>query len=626
MPIQQEVAVLPHPRLYLGRLLHALTIFIIAAASLLLGIAPAMADQLDVKRSRPNVVLILIDDLGWADLTCYGSKFYKTPHLDRLAASGQRFTQGYAACPVCSPTRAALLTGKYPARLHLTDWLPGRGDRNDQKLLRPKLRQQLPLDEVTLAERLHEAGYVCASIGKWHLGGAGFEPTRQGFDLNIAGDDRGSPASYFAPYLRDKRVMPGLENAPDGEFLTERLTAEAERFITSNRERPFFLYLPHFTVHTPIRAREEVIAKYAAWDGTPHGRQENPHYAAMVESMDDSVGRVLNKLDELKLADNTIVIFTSDNGGLATNEGRHTPSTINAPLREGKGWLYEGGIRVPLIVRAPGCKTGLIDSPAWSCDVLPTVLELCGLAPQPNVDGTSLAGVLRNPPSAPKTRTLYWHYPHYANQGGKPGAVVRDGDWKLIEFYETGRRELFDVNKDPRESNNLAEKLPAEVERLAAMLASWRSSVDAQMPTPNPNYVANPQAADGSITLSASSAEVHGVMLRYEPLPHKNTLGFWVRADDWAHWDFTVKTPGSFQVEGLIGCGKGSGGAEVDFVFGEQKLSYTVVETGGFQAFKPTPLGSVQLPAGQHRVEIRVRSKKGPAVMDIRQLKLSQAG
>ncbi|HTK76246.1 MAG TPA: sulfatase, partial [Gemmataceae bacterium] len=287
-----------HPRHFLA----VLALFILAPAT-------TAAD-------KPNVIIILIDDLGRNDLGCYGSRYYRTPNLDKLAADGIRFSDAYAACPVCSPTRAAILTGKYPARLHLTDWLPGRADRPDQKLVRPVIRQQLPLEEVTLAEALKAAGYTTGHIGKWHLGGPGFGPQQQGFDVNVAGDQTGSPRSYFAPFKDAQgRFMPGLEQANDGEYLTDRLTTEAERFIDANRDRPFFLYFAHYAVHIPLRAKREMIAKYAT-DGRP-GTQNNPIYAAMVESMDESVGRVVKKLVDLGLDQKTLVIFTSDNGGLA---------------------------------------------------------------------------------------------------------------------------------------------------------------------------------------------------------------------------------------------------------------------------------------------------------------------
>jgi arylsulfatase A len=581
----------------------------------------AAADQ--PAAARPNVVLIVIDDFGWADLGCYGSKFYRTPHVDRLAAEGMRFTQAYAACPVCSPTRAALMTGKYPARLHLTDWLPGRGDMPSHKLLRPAFRQELPLDEITLAEVLHGAGYATAAIGKWHLGGEGFEPTRQGFDVGIGGAARGSVPSHFAPYLPNGASLPGLASAPDGEYLADRLTAEAEKFIEAHSKRPFFLYLPHYSVHTPIMAKPELVAKYD-FAAKPPGLQNNPRYAAMIESMDDSVGRITRKIESLGLTHNTILVFTSDNGGLATAEGPHTPATNNAPLREGKGYLYEGGIRVPLVVRWPAAvKAGTMCAvPVSSIDVLPTIADVCHLAPPEGIDGVSLVPLLKQSGSLHR-EALYWHYPHYAPQGGKPGGAIREGDFKLIEFYEQGRRELYNVVHDVSENNNLAEADSQRAEQMAAKLAAWRKAVDAQMPLPNPDFEPPAQADDRSVTLVARTADVHGVMVRFEPLPHKNTIGFWVRADDWVSWDFQIATPGEFEVEILQGCGPGSGGSQVDFSVGEQTLSVTVEETGGFQKFVARRIGKLKLPAaGRYTLSVKPRTKPGAAVMDLREVRL----
>ncbi|MGE5194464.1 MAG: sulfatase [Deltaproteobacteria bacterium] len=572
----------------------------------------------------PNIVLIVADDLGWADLGCYGSRFHRTPHLDRLAKEGMRFTQAYAACPVCSPTRAALMTGKYPARLNLTDWLPGRPDMPSQKLLRPAFHQELPLAETTLAERLHSAGYATASIGKWHLGGAGFEPQRQGFDVNIAGDAAGSPKSYFAPYQRDGRFMPGLEQAPDGEYLTDRLTAQAEKFIEQNRERPFFLYLPHFAVHIPLQGKPDLTRKYEALP-KPALPQNNPIYAAMLESLDESVGRVLQRLEDLKLAGRTVVVFTSDNGGLATTEGPHTPATSNAPLREGKGYLYEGGVRVPLIIKWPGTTRpeSVCDVPACSIDLVPTIMEILNLAPAPApIDGMSLTPLLRQS-GVLEERALFWHYPHYSNQGGRPGGAVRDGDDKLVEFYETGRLELFDLRNDPGESTNLIDRFPEKAERLATRLREWRQSVGASEMRPNPGYIPNPQAADGSVTLPAKTADVHGVMVRFEPLPHKNTLGYWVRADDWVSWEFQITKPGNLRLEILQGCGNGSGGSEVDFLVADQTFRVTVQETGGFQKFVRREIGMVKIDQpGRYTLSVKPRKKPGAAVMDLREVRL----
>ncbi len=580
--------------------------------------APAQCAELP-----SNVVLIVADDLGWADLGCYGSRFHRTPFLDRLAQEGMRFTQAYAACPVCSPTRAALMTGKYPARLRLTDWLPGRPDLPAQKLLRPSLRQELPLEETTLAEMLSARGYVSASIGKWHLGGDGFGPKEQGFSVSIAGDAAGSPRSYFAPYQQNGKFIPGLEQAPEGEYLTDRLTQEAETFIEANRDKPFFLYLPHYAVHIPLKAKADLVRKYEALP-RPALPQNNPIYAAMLESLDESVGSIMQKLDSLKLSERTVIIFTSDNGGLATLEGPNTPSTSNAPLREGKGFLYEGGVRVPLIVKWPDRvkPEGLCDTPVCSIDIFPTLAEICGAPAAIDIDGLSLVPLLKKSGDFPH-RALFWHYPHYSNQGLQPGGAIRDGNDKLIEFYETGRLELFDLKADPGESNNQSESQPEKTKDLAARLREWRRSVDAQEMRPNPDYVPNPQAADGSVTLAARTAEVHGVMLRFEPLPHKNTLGYWTRADDWASWEFQIAKPGTFRLEILQGCGTGSGGSEVDFLVADQTVSVTVEETGGFQNFVRREIGTVTIDKpGRNTLAVKPRKKPGLAVMDLREVRL----
>jgi arylsulfatase A len=451
----------------------------------LLGSPFALADE-RAAGPRPNIILIVIDDLGWADLGCYGSTYHETPNLDALARRGMRFTDGYAACPVCSPSRAAIMTGRYPARLHLTDWLPGRPDQASQKLRRPRFRQELPLDEVTLAEVLGPAGYTSASIGKWHLGGPAFWPEHQGFDMNIGGTETGSPPGG---YFRFK--TPNLQARSDAEYLTDRLTDEAIAFVERNRTRPFFLYLAHYAVHIPLQARTERLARYRAKPASG-SLQNNPIYAAMLQSVDEGVGRLMRKLEDLGIEDRTVVIFTSDNGGLSVKEGPNTPATSNSPLRAGKGYLYEGGIRVPLIIAWPGVTRpgSICGVPVSGQDLFPTVRDIAGGAPTPGrvVDGESLAPLLRRT-GALRRDSLFWHYPHYANQGGKPGGAIRQGNLKLIEGYEDGRSELYDLVADPSERKDLSGERPDEVSRLRDRLDQWRRSVGAQMPTPNPQYL-----------------------------------------------------------------------------------------------------------------------------------------
>jgi arylsulfatase A-like enzyme len=580
------------------------------------------ASAVRAAEKSPNVVLVVIDDLGQRDLGCYGSSFYRTPHLDRMARDGLRFTDFYAACPVCSPTRASILTGRYPPRMTLTDWIPGRPDAPDQRLKRPDTRTALPADEVTVARVLQKNGYATALIGKWHLGGKGSEPTRFGFDLNVAGDETGTARSYFAPFADKTGTMPGLERAGDGEYLTDRLTTEAERFIEKNKDRPFFLYLPHYAVHTPLKAPQAVIDRYKV---TPaHGRQSNPTYAAMVELMDASVGRVLKKLDDLKLSDNTLVLFTSDNGGLATLEGVPFAPTCNAPLREGKGYLYEGGIRVPLVVKWPGkVKAGTTtDQVGCSIDFFDTILDATGTKCDSKRDGVSLMPVLKGE-KVPE-RPIFWHYPHYANQGGRPGGAIRYRGYKLIEYYEDGRLELFDLKTDISESRNLSDSDARTRAALGGMLKDWRKDVGAKMPTPNPDYKPNPPDKSGAIALPARTALVSGVMLRFEPLPHKNTLGYWVNKDDYATFDFTADKPGTFNVEVLQGCGTGSGGAEVELAVGDEKLTFKVKETGGFQNFEAREVGTLKIErAGRHRLTVKAKTKPGGAVMELRQIVLT---
>ena len=425
---------------------------------------------------KPNIIFILIDDMGWRDTGVYGSTFYETPNIDKLAGQGMLFTNAYASCPVCSPTRASILTGKYPARLRITDWIPGH--RFPFARLKPaEMHNELPLEETTLAGALKSLGYVSASIGKWHLGKEPFYPDKHGFDINIGGTYQGQQPSYFDPYQ-----IPTLPDRRDGEYLTDRLTDEALSFMEENRDRPFFLYLSHYAVHTPLQGKEKVVEKYKA-KVRPEEEQNNPTYGAVVEAVDDSVGRIMTKLDELKLADDTVIIFTSDNGGLSW-------VTSNAPLREGKGTLYEGGIREPLIVRWPGMvKPGsACDEVVTSTDFYSTILSMCGPeVPADTPDGMNIMPLLTQTGTLDR-RAIYWHYPHYHPCGASPGGMIRYGDWKLIEYFEDGRLELYDLKYDLSETTDLAAEMPDKAEQLRAMLADWRKSVDAPMPSPNPDY------------------------------------------------------------------------------------------------------------------------------------------
>lgn len=430
--------------------------------------------------AKPNVVLILADDYGWTDVSSYGSKLYETPNIDRLGRDGVRFTQAYSACTVCSPTRAAIMTGKYPARLHITDWIPGLPPENP-KLLVPDWTKYLPLEEKTIADGFRAAGYATASMGKWHLGGEAYYPEKHGFDVNIGGTSAPNTQNYFSPYHIDT-----LKDGPEGEYVTDRLASEAEKWIEANRDKPFFLYMPHFAVHTPIQAKKQMAKKYREkW--TPDMAQTNFMYAAMTESMDDAVGRVRKKLEDLKLADNTIIVFASDNGG-------RVPTTSNLPLRVGKGSCYEGGTRVPLVIYWPHVTKGgaVCDAPVISMDLYTTLLAAAGLkeAASSGVDGVSLVPLLQGKGN-PKRDELFWHYPHYQHYqlgGTTPYGAIRKGDFKLIEFFDDMRVELYDLSKDISEKNDLAKEMPAKVEELRNRLHAWRKEVGAQMPTRNPNY------------------------------------------------------------------------------------------------------------------------------------------
>jgi len=447
----------------------------------LLGGAPLMtsrsASATPTDGRRLNFVFILIDDMGWTDATCYGSTFYETPNIDRLASQGMRFTNAYAACTVCSPTRASILTGKYPARLHITDWIEG-SKRPYAKLKVPDWTMYLPLEEVTLAEALKPAGYISASIGKWHLGKEPFYPEKNGFALNFGGTEKGSPPSYFYPYK-----IPNIPTGQEGEYLTDRLTTEAEDFIEKNRATPFFAYLPHYAVHTPLQAKQNVIAKYKE-KVKPDQAQNNPTYAAMVESMNESVGRIMKKLDDLQIADRTVILFMSDNGGLIG-------STSNLPLRAGKGSPYEGGHRTPMIIKWPGVvkPASTCEEPVISVDFYPTMLEMAGVVRDPKqiIDGVSLVPLLKQTGGLGRNE-IYWHYPHYHPGGATPYGAVRQRDLKLIEFYEDGHVELYNLKNDIGEKEDLTAKMPEKVAELRNLLADWRKSVGAQMPTPNPNY------------------------------------------------------------------------------------------------------------------------------------------
>ncbi|WP_299578732.1 sulfatase [uncultured Sunxiuqinia sp.] len=475
----------------------------------------AMSCSQSAEKPKPNVLFILADDLGYYDLSCMGSSFYETPNIDRIAQEGVVFTNGYAACQVCSPSRASIMTGKFPARHGITDWIGAPVGENwrklqrHNKLLPPNYVFQLDSSYLTLPEAMKQAGYKTFFAGKWHLGDKGSWPEDHGFDVNIGGWHAGSPiGGYYSPYNN-----PNLENRKDGENLSMRLAEETVAYLKANNPaetgQPVFAFLSFYAVHGPIQTTEEKWQKYRekaaqagiAESGYEMGHflpirqvQDNPVYAGLVESMDDAVGRVLSSLEELGLDENTIVIFTSDNGGVSAGDSF---STSNLPLRGGKGYQFEGGIREPYFIKVPGLTKGgtKSDVPVSGTDFYPTILDLAGITqlPDEHADGVSLLPVLQGK-SLPE-RPLVWHYPHYGNQGGEPSSIIRLGDWKLIHYYEDGREELYNLKTDMEEKHDLASVQPEKVDELHARLFDYLHEVNARFPEKDPEYDAELEKA-----------------------------------------------------------------------------------------------------------------------------------
>ena len=455
---------------------------------------------------RPNVLFILADDLGYHDLSCMGSKYYETPHIDRIANEGMVFTNGYAACQVCSPSRASIMSGKFPSRHGITDWIGAAAGEDWRragrynKLLPPAYNYQLPSAYYTLPEAMKDNGYLTYFAGKWHIGKEGSWPKDHGFDINVGGWDKGSPiGGFFSPWIN-----PNLRNRKDGENLSMRLADETAEFIKAHKDTSFFAFLSFYAVHGPIQTTETKWKKYRdkaesmgiADKGFEMAKflpirqqQDNPVYAGLVEAMDDAVGRVLNTLDELGLAENTIVVFTSDNGGVSAGDSF---STSNSPLRGGKGYQFEGGVREPYFIKAPGIASAgsRTDVPATGTDFYPTLLDLVGanLQPEEHQDGVSLLPVMKGGSIAP--RPLYWHYPHYGNQGGEPSSIIRDGDWKLIHYYEDGRDELYNLKDDLSETKDLAKAEEEKTRVLHNKLMAHLKAVGARFPIPDTLYKA----------------------------------------------------------------------------------------------------------------------------------------
>ncbi len=462
-----------------------------------------------MKNDRPNVLFILIDDMGWMDLSCQGSTFYETPNIDRIAREGMRFTRAYASCPVCSPTRASILTGKYPARLGITQWI---GGSNRGRVIDAPYLHYLPLEEKTIARALKDRGYNTYHVGKWHLGDEPYWPEHHGFDVNVAGCHWGSPWNgYFSPW-----GIPTLKNGPDGEYLTDRLTREAIALLEKNGKSPFFMYMSYYSVHRPVQAPAESIEKFKkkarmlgldkrdafrddgtlfCLEGQPPQRnptrviQSDPDYAGMIARLDFNIGLLLGCLERLGIAKNTIVVFYSDNGGLS--DGVRAP-TANLPLRNGKSYMYEGGIREPLLIRWPGIVPAgsTSDQLVTSCDFYPTLLDCCGAPrmPEQHVDGTSFYPVLSATASTLARGPVFWHYPHHNGNGGRPASCIIDEEWKLIQWLDDGRVELFNLKTDPGEGLDLASTQPDIAGKLLSLLKQWQDETKARMPEPNPRY------------------------------------------------------------------------------------------------------------------------------------------
>lgn len=463
------------------------------------------------KINKPlNILFIVADDLGWSDLACYGADLHESPNIDQLAAKSYKFTNSYSAAPVCSPTRASLLTGKYPARLQMTTWSEGASLRpsNNHKFIQAFSKPSLPLEEITTAEVLRDNGYLTAHVGKWHLGDMAHYPETQGFDVTVGASFWGAPATYFFPYAAnvihkdnssEYRYIPGLDEDPDGhyftnrkgEYLTDRLTDEAMKIMADAGDKPFYLNLCYHSVHIPVEGKPELVNYFKKKiNNTNKLHHQNEGYAAMVKSVDENVGRLLNKLKELGIEDNTLVIFISDNGGyIGSVKGKKV--TDNYPLRSGKGSLYEGGIRIPTLIYWPGVtiKGKEIDVPISTIDFFPTLLEVTNAKYGyiANVDGVSLVPLLKGKNTEFLNRTLFWHFPHYY-QTTNPVSAVREGNWKLIEYLEDGHLELYNLDNDIREKNNILDQSPQKGKELLEKLKIWRKKVNAQMPTPNPNY------------------------------------------------------------------------------------------------------------------------------------------
>ena len=451
-------------------------------------------------KTKPNVIFILVDDLGWNDLGYSGSIFYESPNIDNLSNDSFQFINAYAASPVCSPTRASIMTGKHPARVNITDWIPGNDPKN-RPLLGPQDLNELPLEETTIAEKLKEVGYKTFYVGKWHLGSKGFYPEDNGFDINIGGFEKGSPmGGYYSPYKN-----PMLEDGPEGEYLTDRLTDESIKLIKKhNKNQPFALFLSFYNVHTPIQANfrhldyfnqklskmtDNVVRTKSEGEAITRLNQTNTNYASMIYAVDENIGKLIKNLKKNKLYENSLIIFTSDNGGLSTLKSKKFAPTSVYPLRAGKGWLYEGGIKIPQLIKIPGGnKNTKIKDLTVSYDLFPTILDFTGINYEMNIDGISLMPILNLENSKIDRNDFFWHYPHYHGSLWKPGSAIRSGDWKLVFHYESNNAELYNLKDDPGELNDLSFSFKDEKQFLLKKLNKFKRQTNANSVSVNFNY------------------------------------------------------------------------------------------------------------------------------------------
>ncbi|MCU0720004.1 MAG: sulfatase-like hydrolase/transferase, partial [Pirellula sp.] len=610
-------------------------------------------DSLKTDGSQPNIVLILVDDLGVSDLGCYGRSDHKTPTLDSIATKGIRYTNAYCGLPICSAARAALLTGKSPSRLHLTTFLPGRADAPSQKLLNARIHSALPIEEKTIAEELKRLGYRTGLFGKWHLGGGKHGPTSQGFDIVDEVSSEGS--------LVDQSVEVATAAGGKNEFLIAR---KAVDFMVMESQSPFFCYVPHHIPHVRLKAT----------DGAKEMHRDafSPLYAANLRSMDEAIKLMIERIETLDTNRDTLIIFTSDNGGLHVPELHTEPVTHNAPFRAGKGFLFEGGIRIPLLVysvkgRIQGGRT--VAEPVSHLDLMPTLIECAGGKVATSVgplDGVSLKDHWYLDKELSADRALYWDFPHYTNQGSRPASAIRKGSWKLVLHHEDDSIGLFDLANDPGEQVDLSEKNAEIASDLTSSLMRWRESVGVQRGEPNPEFDAalhkeiyvdqDPsklapgesakiigekwkqwrasmdqvvegrkpvlRTPDGAISLAAADVKVHGKNIRYEPEPHKNVVGYWTEVDDWAEWNLEIPEDGNYEIELQYGCGGGNGGSQVAIICGGHTIEFKVRDTGHFQNMIYETIGTWSLKKGETTLEVRPKSKSNIAVMDIRKIVL----